>query len=268
MNRFFLAFALLLLATEAPPASAPVPMPGELQAGGRAIVTRVVDGDTVLTKAGDEIRLVGIQAPKLPLGRPDFEPWPLADEARAALEDLVLGRTVRLAYGGLRSDRHRRRLAHLAGPDGAWIQGEMLRRGLARVYTFPDNRALAAEMHALEREARTAGRGIWADPHYAVRDPGETRELIGTFQVVEGTVLDAAEVRGRHYLNFGPDWRTDFTVSIAPRDLPAFEAAGVDPLALAGRAIRVRGWLIWRNGPMIEADHPEQIERAAPRDGA
>jgi hypothetical protein len=22
----------------------------------------------------------------------------------------------------------------------------------------------------------------------------------------------------------------------------------------------VRGWIIWRNGPMIEATHPEQVE--------
>ena len=27
-----------------------------------------------------------------------------------------------------------------------------------------------------------------------------------------------------------------------------------------GRRIRVRGWLAWRNGPQIEATHPEQIE--------
>ena len=49
---------------------------------------RVIDGDTVVLESGLEIRLVGIQAPKLPLGRPEFEPWPLADEAKARLADL------------------------------------------------------------------------------------------------------------------------------------------------------------------------------------
>jgi micrococcal nuclease len=40
----------------------------------------------------------------------------------------------------------------------------------------------------------------------------------------------------------------------------AFTAAGIDLKALAGKRLRVRGWVMWRNGPMIEATHPEQIE--------
>ena len=73
-----------------------------------------------------------------------------------------------------------------------------------------------------------------------------------------------AEVRGRIYLNFGDDWRRDFTVRIAPRDKRAFARAGLDLLALEGRTIRVRGWIKWRDGPMIDATHPEQIELVTP----
>jgi len=40
----------------------------------------------------------------------------------------------------------------------------------------------------------------------------------------------------------------------------AFAAAGIDLRSLAGKRVRVRGTLAWRNGPMIEASHPEQIE--------
>jgi micrococcal nuclease len=65
---------------------------------------------------------------------------------------------------------------------------------------------------------------------------------------------------GRIYLNFAEDWRRDFTVSVARKDVDAFTAAGIDLKELAGKTIRVRGWLQWRNGPMIEATHPEQIE--------
>ena len=42
-----------------------------------------------------------------------------------------------------------------------------------------------------------------------------------------------------------------------------FRRAGLDPLALEGRWLRVRGWLKKWNGPMIEATHPEQIELLA-----
>ena len=208
-----------------------------LRDGGTGVVATVIDGDTVVRDSGLEVRLVGIQAPKLALGRPGFEEQPLAYEARAALEDLVLAQIVRLSYGGLETDRYGRALAHLH-TDTAWVQGEMLRRGLARVYSFADNRASVEEMLTLEREARDAGSGIWALPYYRVRSPGEAGDYLDRFEVVEGRVLAADEVAGRVYLNFGEDWRTHFTVSIAPRDARRFRADGFEPLDLAGARIR------------------------------
>ena len=65
-----------------------------------------------------EVRLVGIQAPKLPLNRPNFKEWPLAREAKDELEKLVLNQRVTLSYGGARMDRHGRTLAHLHTDDG------------------------------------------------------------------------------------------------------------------------------------------------------
>ena len=228
---------------------------------GQGTVVEVVDGDTVILDDGREVRLVGTQAPKLPLGRPDFVAWPLSDEAKAHLEDLILSRAVSLHAGGQAMDRHGRHLAHLVRiDDGLWVQGQMLADGMARVYTFPDNRALAAAMYDRERAARAAGDGIWADPYYAVRSPDQTNGDIGSFQVVRGLVVEAAEVRGRIYLNFGQDWRSDFTVTVAPRDTEVFEAAGLDLLGLEGQTIQVRGWVDRYNGPQIVATHPEQIE--------
>jgi endonuclease YncB( thermonuclease family) len=235
-----------------------------LTAGGTDKVVEVVDGDTVKLSSGDQVRLVGLQAPKLPLGRPDFEKWPLADEAKAALSGLVLGRTVTLSYGGRRIDRYRRLLAHLHLPDGRWVQGEMLRLGLARVYTFADNRALAGRMYALEAAARAARRGIWANAYYAVRTDTEAARHADSFQLVEGTVYQAARTRRLIYLNFERNWRRDFTVEIDKRAERLFRAAGIDPLAYEGKRIRVRGWVKLRNGPAIRVTHPEQIEPLDP----
>ena len=72
--------------------------------------------------------------------------------------------------------------------------------------------------------------------------------------------MSAANVRGRVYLISGADYRTDFTISISPADRPVFEAAGYDLTSLAGKEIRVRGWIRKRNGALIESTHPEQIE--------
>lgn len=251
----FLAIAVLWLA--ASPVAA-------LDSGGSSRVARVIDGDTLVLEkpvyGADTVRLVGIQAPELPLGRQGFKKWPLADEARAALVKMTQGRMVELRFGGRRVDRYGRLLAHLYVDGETWVQGALLEDGMARVYSFSDNRSLTAEMLKAEAAGRANRRGIWGNAAYAIRTVAEAPGLIGSFQLVEGTVLDAATVKGRTYLNFGPDWRSDFTVSIDKRAMTLFVDSGIDPLSLKGKLVRVRGWLKKRNGPMIEASHPEQIE--------
>jgi len=97
------------------------------------------------------------------------------------------------------------------------VQGELLRDGMARVYTFPDNRGRAAEILSFEETARTARRGTWALPYYRIRPSDDLRRDIGTFQVIEGIITKAAVGRGRAYLNCGQNWRTDFTISISAK---------------------------------------------------
>lgn len=231
-----------------------------LEPGGSATVVEIVDGDTLRLDTGKQVRLVGLQAPKLPLGRANFKAWPLGEEAKSALAQMTSGKRLRLSYVERKSDRYGRLLAHLHDGEGIWIQGEMLRLGWARVYSFPDNRRLVREMLELERQARLLKRGIWGHPYYRIRQAGDLRGDIDTFQVIEGRVRDVATVKGRTYLNFGADWRSDFTVSVAPRDRRRFADGLVKLVDIKGRLVRVRGWLGWRNGPMIEATHPEQIE--------
>jgi hypothetical protein len=86
------------------------------------------------------------------------------------------------------------------------------------------------------------------------------RDDIDTFQVIEGRVRDVATVKGRTYIVSGADWRSDFTVSMAPRDRRRFANSSAKLVDIKGRLVRVRGWLGWRDGPMIEATHSKQIE--------
>jgi endonuclease YncB( thermonuclease family) len=264
MPRFTVALLALFIVFPPPAAllgaETPAPDFTQLEQGESGRAAEVVDGDTLVLDSGTEIRLVGIQAPKLPLGRRGFTAWPLADEAKQALEALALGRGLTLYYGGRRKDRYGRMLAHLVRDDGLWLQGALLARGLARVYSFRDNRRLVDDMLARERQARRARLGIWALDYYAVRTPAEAENHIGSFQLVEGRVVDAAIVRRRGYINFGVDWRSDFTIAIRPRDRKLFGPEGEDILSFKGRIVRVRGWIKSYNGAMIEATHPEQIE--------
>jgi hypothetical protein len=84
--------------------------------------------------------------------------------------------------------------------------------------------------------------------------------LTRSYQLVEGVVAAVGEGKSRLYLNFAKDWRSDFTVAVARKDGDAFKVEGLDITSLAGKRLRVRGFLEWRNGPMIEVTHLEQIE--------
>ncbi len=66
-------------------------------------------------------------------------------------------------------------------------------------------------------------------------------------------------------MNFGRRWSEDFTVTILKRNERSFKAAGLDLKGLAGRRVRVRGWIEAARRPWIEAAHPEQIETRRPR---
>lgn len=242
----------------------------DLRAGPKGTVASVTDGDTVVLDNGLVVRLIGTQAPKLPLGREDFAPWPKAEEAKARLEALTLGQTVEIRHGGAERDRHGRVLGQMfvVSTPEVWVQQQMVADGLARVYSFPDNRACLAELMAAETRARTMKLGIWTDPYYTVRRADRPKAIVeraGQYELVEGRVLLAEKSGGRVFLNFGRYWKEDFTAVIDGRAQRLFAEAGIDPLMLEEALVRIRGWVDDRDGPRIEVTHPEQIEVLAAR---
>ena len=85
---FLLFFVLLLLPPALLRAAALEPDFSQLAAGESGLAVEVVDGDTLLLQSGTEIRLVGIQAPKLPLGRRGFAASRCWDARRAITADM------------------------------------------------------------------------------------------------------------------------------------------------------------------------------------
>jgi endonuclease YncB( thermonuclease family) len=236
-----------------------------LRDGPKGTVASVVDGDTMLLDNGLVVRLIGIQAPHLALARDGLADWPKGLDARLALEAIALDHKVILRYGGADKDRYGRMLAqvYLVGPPEIWVQQQMLSTGMARVYSFPDNRACLPDLFAAETAARTAALGIWNDPYYRVRRaerPADFATLAGHYELVEGRVLSAEKTGGRVFLNFGRRFKEDFTAVIDAKALRLFAADRLDPLKLGGALVRVRGWVDLRDGPRIDVSHPEQIE--------
>lgn len=248
------------LSTVARPAvSRPGPaLPDRLVPGETGRVTAIDSGDTLTLDSGLVVRLAGVQAPAPAHG--GSPAWPFAADAADETGSVVLGRTVFLHYADDRRDRWNRALAHVVRDDSVWLQGHLLQRGLARVYTWPRTAIGARTLLDLERTARANRRGIWADRFYRIRNPAETWGDLDSWQIVEGRVVDAAVVRGTGYLNFGLDWRNDFTFRIESEARRAFGRAGITIPDLTGRRVRGRGWVYPTNGPMVDLNHPAQLE--------
>lgn len=217
----------------------------------QATVTIVSDGGSFGLTDGRRVRLAGIQVPRAG--------WPLAEEARANLAKTLAGKTVDLGYADRGTDRHGDLLAYVfIGKE--LLQSRLVGDGLARAYSRADTRRCAVTLLQREAQARAAKRGIWADAFYRIRKADELGADIGTFQLVESKVVSVKVGRERTFLNFGPDYRTDFTATISARDMKRLAKDGVDPASWSGKKVRVRGWVSLLNGPEIELTHAEQIE--------
>jgi micrococcal nuclease len=211
---------------------------------------RVLDAERLELADGRSVRLAGIRVPPTSAG-----------QARALLAEVAADRALRLGTSPAALDRYGDLVAQVERTDGLWLQGALLERGLAQVRTRPDEVARAAAMLRVEQAARAAGRGLWRRPALAPRPADQLADAIGSFQIVHGRVLRVAPTDHYLYLNFGHDWRSDFTLRLRRAELDAsFARSPIDVLALAGRRIEVRGFVLDAGGPLIELSHPEQIQ--------
>jgi len=216
-----------------------------------------VDGDTVETDQG-LLRLAAIEAPK-PYG---FGGDELARTAAAVLERRVAGQALRLANVGAGPDRYGRSHAQVFLAEGTWLQAELVGRGLARVRPLVGEEACVSALLAAEDAARTAGRGIWARGQYQLRDANDPSlsQRNGIYEIVEGRVLSVGHGSYMAFLDFGPNYRRDFTVMIPPSVAKSLAEEGLPVDAFKGRLIRVRGVIEESGGPAIRVHHPTAIE--------
>jgi micrococcal nuclease len=126
-----------------------------------ALVTRVVDGDTIEARIGDEVedvRYIGVDTPETV--RPGEPVQCFGPRASAFNHRLVEGRRVRLVFGVERRDAYGRLLAYVY-LGRRFVNAMLVRRGLARSLTIPPNDRFASMLRRLELRAARAGRGLW-----------------------------------------------------------------------------------------------------------
>ena len=231
--------------------------------GNTSTAIAVTDGRSVRLADGREIKLAGID---VPLAGSDGTSG-AALTSKAALERLVLGQDILLTAASDATDRYGR-IAAMAFVNGSEtpVQYNLLALGRARVSAQALGEGCTQALLGEEKKARDSRLGLWGDPGYAVRaaaDGPANRLQQGRFSVAEGRVVSVRNSGGTIYLNFGRRWSEALTVTILKQNVRSFAAAGIEPRTLEGRVVRIRGYVEVRNGPVIEASRPEQIEVAA-----
>jgi len=226
-------------------------------------IDKIIDGLTFILKDGTIVRLASLDIPDFHIA----SEAPYVEAAMALLKDKLPERTEVMLYQTRdakkgRVNRMNHQLAHVAiKKDKIWIQGEFLRHGLARVYTAPNKTEMLAQMYEVEVAARNKKLGLWEEESlYTVLSHDQADDKIGKFVIIEGEVKKVASVRNQLYLNFGDNWKTDFTIQVSTGLRKKFAREGVDLMGIGQQKIRVRGFLREYNGPLIELEDTAHLE--------
>lgn len=208
---------------------------------------------------GDEFHLTDILAPSEYDLHRDAQPY--FREAVAKLSGILDGHGLEINESGGRNRWRARQVSARRLGDDLTVQERLVEAGAARVKPTTDDHALIDRLLTAERSARDGRKGLWALSAYRIFDATNANRAVGGFHLVEGVVTSAKGAKGRYYLNFGADYREDFTATVPSRRARRWRAAGLGLDALQGARVRVRGFVEWINGPSIELGHVKEIER-------
>ncbi|MBA3533154.1 MAG: thermonuclease family protein [Ardenticatenales bacterium] len=172
--RFILWGLMVLVLTACTGESSPVSTPPARVVPSRTIpadaeqaeVLHVIDGDTIEVEIEGQqyrVRYISVDTPE--------RDEPFYEEATRANADLVEGKRVWMEKDVSDTDQYGRLLRFVYVGD-TMVNAELLRQGFAQVVTFPPDVSRVDSFLLLEREARTAGRGLWAGGSSAPSESG------------------------------------------------------------------------------------------------
>lgn len=131
--------------------------------GERVLVTRVVDGDTIVLDNGKTVRFIGIDTPETvdprrPVGC-------FGKEASSETKKLLTDKVVILQKDTSDTDKYGRllRLIFLPLENGEilFVNDYLVREGFARVKTYIPDVKFESRLYEAERQAKEAKKGLW-----------------------------------------------------------------------------------------------------------
>jgi len=225
-------------------------------------VVEVIDGDTVKLSNGRFLRYIGLDTPEVRIknkgGDFKYRPQPFSLEAKEFNRKLVEGKLVRIEFDIEKTDRYGRLLGYCF-VDKTFVNARLIEEGYAVLYTFPPNVKYTDSFVESQKKAQKKKKGLWGS--FAIIDHTQANQYINQVRSVEGRVMSTYKSKKCIYLNFGRDYKKDFTVVIFNNTLDFFNRKGVDPVSFyTGKKIRVMGRIREYNGPEIIVNSPYEIE--------
>lgn len=126
----------------------------------QALVSKVVDGDTIQLSDGRKVRYIGIDTPETVHPSKAVECY--GQEASAKNKELILGKTVGLEKDVSDTDRYGRLLRYVY-LDDVMINDLLVKEGYARVSTYPPDVKYQAIFSASEKIAQEQNLGLWSE---------------------------------------------------------------------------------------------------------
>jgi micrococcal nuclease len=224
-------------------------------------VLEAIDGDTIKLSNGKLLRYIGLDTPEVRLKKGAefiYSPQPFALEAKEYNRKLVEGKLVRIEFDLEKQDQYGRLLGYCF-VDDVMINAKLIEEGYAVIYTRPPNVKYAELFISLQSQARQQNKGLWGS--YKVIDQAQAGSYINQIRTVRGKVLNAFKSAKCIFLNFGSNYKTDFTVVIFNNSLKSFYDKGIDPLTFyKDKVVEVSGRIKEYNGPEIIVNSPFEIE--------
>ncbi|MDD3434723.1 MAG: thermonuclease family protein [Candidatus Pacebacteria bacterium] len=125
----------------------------------KALVSRIIDGDTIELLDGKKVRYIGIDTPETVDPRKAVQCF--GKESKEANSNLVLNKVVILKKDVSETDKYGRLLRYIYLEDGTFVNLWLVKNGYAFVDTYPPDVAYSREFLMAEQEARQNKRGLW-----------------------------------------------------------------------------------------------------------
>lgn len=156
-------------------------------------VSKIIDGDTIeidLDGKAERVRMIGINTPESV--DPNRPVECLGKEAALEARKLLEGKQIRLKADISQDDRdkYNRLLRYVWTKEGLFYNLEILKRGLAKEYTYQKAYDYQQEFRAAETAAKNANKGLWSKTACEQQKTIAQPKILGIKTVAEKNLCD------------------------------------------------------------------------------